>query len=39
MRLNGIDLNKVHPAVSRAEEFPPGMAKREIGTVACRERE
>lgn len=39
MRFNGIDLNKVHPAVSRAQEFPPGMAKREISTLETTNRE
>lgn len=39
MRFNGIDLNKVHPAISRAEEFPPGMARREIGTLETTNRD
>lgn len=39
MRFNGIDLNKVHPAISRAQEFPPGMAKREISTLETTNRD
>lgn len=33
MRFNGADLRTVHPAISRSQEFPPGMAKQNITTV------
>lgn len=38
MRFNGVDLMKVHPAISRAQEFPPGMAKRENAMVETSKR-
>lgn len=34
MKFNGIDPTSLHPAISIAEEIPPGMAKRQITTVA-----
>lgn len=33
MRFNGKELNRLHPAISRSREFPPGMAKRNITTM------
>lgn len=39
MRFNGVDLMTVHPAISRSQEFPPGMAKRNITTVETSRRE
>lgn len=34
MRFNGVDLNAIHPAIGRSHEFPPGMPRRSIATVA-----